>query len=301
MQAHLVTKKSARGGSRHLGVYLFVLPAFLVHFLFILAPSIATFVYSFFDWNGIGQAVFNGLDNYREMFADSEFWIALANNFKWIACFITIPVFLGLITAIWISKMKKSQMIIRTVYFLPYIIAASMAGRIWSSYFNPYFGINNVLKSIGLTKLGSTLWLGDKHIALFTVAFVDIWHFWGFVMVMFLGALQQVEPALYESARVEGANKWQEFTQITIPCIMPTITFVVVTIIMWSFLTFDYVWVMTGGGPGNASELISTLVYKNAYSRYRTGYASTICVFQSALSILAYMLLQAIKKRGWDV
>ena len=159
----------------------------------------------------------------------------------------------------------------------------------------------NVLKSIGLTKLGSTLWLGDKHIALFTVAFVDIWHFWGFVMVMFLGALQQVEPALYESARVEGANKWQEFTQITIPCIMPTITFVVVTIIMWSFLTFDYVWVMTGGGPGNASELISTLVYKNAYSRYRTGYASTICVFQSALSILAYMLLQAIKKRGWDV
>jgi len=282
-------------------IYLFVLPAFLVHFLFIAVPSLTTLFYSFFDWNGIGKATFIGIQNYREMFGDPDFYFALGNNFKWIAIFITIPVFLGLLTAIWVSKLNKTQKFFRTVYFLPYIIAASMAGRIWCTYLNPYFGLNNVFKAIGWTNLGKTLWLGNKDIALYSVAFVDLWHFWGFVMVMFLGALQQVDPTLYESAKVEGASRIQEFWYITIPSIMPTITFVIITIIMWSFLTFDYVWVMTGGGPGTASELISTLVYRMAYSHYRTGYASTICVFQTALSVLAYIAMQVVKKRGWDV
>ena len=299
MQATTVTKQ-ARKQKKWL-VYFFVLPAFLLHFVFIALPSLATVFYSFFDWNGIGQATFIGVQNYQEMFQDPEFYVALQNNFKWIAIFITVPVALGLLMALWVSKLKKSQMFFRTIYFLTYIIAAAMAGRIWCSYLNPYFGINSVFKAIGLTELGKTLWLGNKEIALYSVAFVDLWHFWGFVMVMFLGALQQVEPTLYESAKVEGASKWQEFTNITIPSIMPTLTFIVITIIMWSFLTFDYVWVMTGGGPGNASELISTLVYRNAYSFYRTGYASTICVFQTLLSVLAYAILQVVKKRGWDV
>lgn len=158
-----------------------------------------------------------------------------------------------------------------------------------------------MFKALGWAKLGKTLWLGNKAIALYSVAFVDLWHFWGFVMVMFLGALQQVDPALYESALVEGANRRQLFTKITIPCIMPTLVFVVITIIMWSFLTFDYIWVMTGGGPGNASDVLSTLIYRNAYSRYRTGYASTICVVQSFLSILTYIIMQVVKKRGVEV
>ena len=277
------------------------MPAFLTHLLFITLPAAATLYYSFFDWNGIGAMKFIGLQNYREMFNDPEFYTALINNFKWILVFITVPILLGLLMAVRVSKLKKTQMFFRTVYFLPYIIAASMAGRIWCTYLNPYFGINNVLKSIGWTTLGKTLWLGNKNIALYSVMFVDLWHFWGFVMVMFLGALQQVDPTLYESARVEGASRTQEFAYITIPSIMPTITFIVITIIMWSFLTFDYVWVMTGGGPGNASELISTLVYRMAYSHYRTGYASTICVFQTFLSVLAYIAMQLVKKRGWDV
>ena len=287
---------------RHWLLYLFVLPAFLFHFVFILLPSLGTAYLSFFDWNGVGTPVFNGVANYVEMFGDAAFYKALGNTLKWIACFITIPVFLGLLTAFWISGLKKTQMFMRTVYFLPYIISSAMAGRIWSSYFNPYFGINLVLQNLGLIeKTTDILWLGDEKIALFVVAFVDIWHFWGFVMVLFLGALQQIDPSLYESARVEGATKRQEFFYITVPCMMPTLTFVIITIIMWSFLTFDYVWVMTGGGPGDATEIISTLVYRNAFIRYRAGYANAICVFQSILSILSYWILQVVKKRGYDV
>ena len=282
-------------------VYMFVIPAFLFHFTFIMAPSLSSVYFSFFNWNGIGKPVYIGLDNYREMMADIEFTTALTNNLKWIAIFITIPVFLGLLSAYWVSKLKKTQMAIRTIYFMPYIIASSTAGRIWCSYFNPYFGFNNAFKAMGLTALGSTLWLGNKNIVLYSVAFVDVWHFWGFIMVMFLGALQQVDPTLYESAMVEGANKRQLFTKITIPCIMPTFVFIIISIIMWSFLTFDYIWVMTGGGPGSASEVLSTLIYKNAYSRYRTGYASAISVIQSILAILTYSIMQIVKKRGVEV
>ena len=299
MQTASIVKKEKK--EKKWLVYFYVLPAFLMHLLFIALPALTTFYYSFFDWNGIGAKTFIGLQNYREMFGDSDFYVALVNNFKWILVFITVPVFLGLLMAAWVSKLKKTQMFFRTVYFLPYIIAASMAGRIWCTYLNPYFGINNVFKALGWTSLGKTLWLGNKNIALYSVMFVDLWHFWGFVLVMFLGALEQVDPTLYESARVEGASKGQEFRYITVPSIMPTLTFVIITIIMWSFLTFDYVWVMTGGGPGNASELISTLVYRMAYSHYRTGYASTICVFQTVLSVLAYAAMQLVKKRGWDV
>ncbi len=282
-------------------VYMFVIPAFLFHFIFITAPSLSSIYFSFFDWNGIGVPAYIGAGNYREMFADSEFIKALTNNLKWIGIFITIPVFLGLLTAYWISKLKKTQMMIRTIYFMPYIIASATAGRIWCSYFNPYFGFNSAFKAIGWTGLGSTLWLGNKNIVLYTVAFVDVWHFWGFIMVMFLGALQQVDPTLYESAMVEGANRRQLFTKITIPCIMPTFVFIVISIIMWSFLTFDYIWVMTGGGPGNASDVLSTLIYRNAYSRYRTGYASAISVIQSILAITTYAIMQVVKKRGVDV
>jgi raffinose/stachyose/melibiose transport system permease protein len=285
----------------HRLVYLFVLPAFLFHLIFIFIPSLGTLYLSFFDWTGVGIPVFNGINNYKIMLYDPAFYNAMFNNLKWIAVFVTVPVFLGLLVAYFISTLRHTQMFMRTIYFIPYVVAAAIAGKIWSAYLNPYFGINVAFRSLGLDRLGSILWLGNPDIALFTVMFVNNWHFWPFIMVLFLGALQQIDPNLYEAVRVEGASRWQEFIFITIPCIMPTFVFVVITIIMWSFLTFDYVWVMTGGGPGQATEIIATMVYKNGFQRYRVGYANSICVIQSALSIAAYAVLQLVKKRGWDV
>jgi raffinose/stachyose/melibiose transport system permease protein len=290
-----------KGGARHLLVYLFVLPAFIFHLIFILIPSMGTVYLSFFDWTGVGVPKFNGITNYKTMLSDPLFYNAMLNNLKWIAVFVTVPVILGLLVAYWISTARRSQMLMRTIYFIPYVVAAAMAGKIWSAYLNPYFGVSIVFRALGMEKLSSVLWLGNPDIALFTVMFVNNWHFWPFVMVLFLGALQQIDPALYESARVEGTSKWQEFIFITVPCIMPTFTFVIITIIMWSFLTFDYVWVMTGGGPGQATEIIATMVYKNGFQRYKVGYANSICVIQSVLSIAAYSVLQIMKKRGWDV
>lgn len=282
----------------HVIPYLFILPAFLIHACMVAAPSLSTLVMSMYDWNGLGDAKYIGLDNFREIVRDPIVKLALTHNVQWLLVFITVPLILGFSIAIIVSQLKRGQMFFRTVYFVPYVISAAVAGRIWTAYMNPYYGLNQIFASVGWTDLAKMQWLGNPKIALFSVAFVDNWHWWGFIMVLFLGALQQVEPALYEAARVDGANRWQELLHVSIPGIRPTIAFVLIMTIMWSFLTFDYVYVMTNGGPANSTEIMATYIYKNAFSKYRAGYANALCVVQSAICILLYFFQKWVSKKG---
>ena len=254
---------------------------------------------SFYDWNGLGGAKYIGLANFVEIFSkDRVIGTALINNVKWLAVFITIPIITAFIVSIIISQIKRGQMAFRTIYFIPYVISSAVAGKIWSSYFNPYYGVNLIFQKLGWTKLANVLWLGDPKIALFSVAFVDMWHFWGFPMVLFLGALQQIDPALYEAARVDGANRLQELWYVSLPGIRQTVAFLLIMTVMWSFLTFDYVYVMTYGGPANTTEILATWIYKNAFSKYRAGYANALCVIQSLICIVFYFLQRYIGKKG---
>lgn len=246
----------------------------------------------------MGNAKFIGLENFKEIAGDPIIKLALVHNIEWLLIFITIPLLLGFIVAILVSQLRRSQMFFRTVYFIPYVISAAVAGRIWTAYMNPYYGLNQVFASLGFEKLSKVLWLGNPKIALFAVAFVDNWHWWGFIMVLFLGALQQVDPTLYEAARVDGANRFQELLHVSIPGIRQTIAFVLIMTIMWSFLTFDYVYVMTNGGPANSTEIMSTYIYKNAFVKYRAGYSNAICVIQSGICILLYFFQKYVSKKG---
>lgn len=282
----------------HVIPYLFILPAFIIHVCMVTAPSMSTLVMSLYDWNGLGNAQYIGLDNFREILTDPIVKLALVHNVQWLLVFITVPLILGFSIAIIVSQLRRGQMFFRTVYFVPYVISAAVAGRIWTAYMNPYYGLNQVFKLLGWTELAKVQWLGNPKIALFSVAFVDNWHWWGFIMVLFLGALQQVEPTLYEAARVDGANRWQELLHVSIPGIRPTIAFVLIMTIMWSFLTFDYVYVMTNGGPANSTEIMATYIYKNAFSKYRAGYANALCVVQSAICILLYFFQKWVSKKG---
>jgi len=279
--------------------YFFILPAFIVHVSIVTGPAISTLVMSLFDWNGMGGATFIGLSNFIEIFTkDDVVGRAVTNNLKWLMIFITVPIFLGFVTAILISNLKWGQMLFRSIFFLPYVISAAVAGKIWTAYMNPYYGLNIVFGKFGWLKLASTQWLGNPKISLFSVAFVDNWHWWGFVMVLFLGALQQVDQSLYEAAKIDGANRFQEVIHVAIPGIQQTIAFVLIMTIMWSFLTFDYVFIMTNGGPANATEIMSTWIYKNAFTKYRAGYANALCVIQSGICIVLYFLQKYISDKG---
>lgn len=291
--------KIAKTKKSHQVAYAFILPAFLIHFCVVTLPSMSTLVMSLFDWNGLGKAKFIGFQNFKEIFTkDPVVKLAVIHNLEWLAVFITVPLILGFIIAILVSRIRRGQMFMRTVYFLPYVISAVVAGRIWTAYMNPFYGLNTIFDKLGLEKLANTLWLGNPKIALFSVAFVDNWHWWGFVMVLFLGALQQVDPALYEAARVDGANSFQELIHVSIPGIRQTIAFVLIMTVMWSFLTFDYVYVMTNGGPANSTEIMATWIYKNAFVKYRAGYANALCVLQSGICILLYFFQRWVSRRG---
>jgi raffinose/stachyose/melibiose transport system permease protein len=279
--------------------YLFIVPAFLFHVALVTAPALSTLVMSFFDWNGLGAAKFIGFDNFVEIFTDDQIVrIAIINNLKWLGIFITIPFIIGLVVALLVSQLQYFQMTVRTVFFVPYVLSSAVVGKIFTAYFNPYYGINLVFRLLGWHNLENVLWIGDPAIALYSVAFVDVWHWWGFLMVMFLSALQQVDPSLYESARVDGANRFQEVWYISIPSIMPTIAFMVIMTVMWSFLAFDYVYVMTNGGPANSTEILATWIYKNAFSKYRAGYANALCVLQSGICLVFYFLQKYVSKKG---
>jgi raffinose/stachyose/melibiose transport system permease protein len=278
----------------------FVLPALAYHFVVVMMPSLTTIYLSFFDWNGLKTPVFTGLANYIEMAVkDPVMPVALKNTALWTMIFISIPVILSIFVAVLVTGIRHNplQMIYRTVYFLPYILSASIAGRIWANLYNPFFGISVVFRNLGLEGLSQVLWLGDPGIALFSVAFVSNWHWWGFVMVLFISALQQLDPELYEAARIDGAGRVNCFIHVTLPGISPTIVFVVTMSLMWSILSFDFVWVMTMGGPGQATEMLSTWLYKNAFVMYKAGYANAICVLQSVIVMAVFFFNQQIRKK----
>lgn len=291
--------KSGKSGLTKAIPYLFVLPAFLIHLLVVVLPSVFSLRMSFFDWNLVGAAEWVGLENYVKIFTDDPMvGQAILHNLIWMAFFIAVPILLGAIVAVLVSRVHRGQMFFRTALFMPYVISSAVAGRIWTAIFNPYYGINAIFASWGWDKLAAVKWLGNPKLALFSVAFVDNWHFWGFVMVLFLSALQQVDPSLYEAARVDGATPFQEFRYISVPGIKQTIAFMFLMIVMWSFLTFDYVYVMTQGGPANSTEIMATLIYKHAFAKYNAGYASALCVIQCFLCIAVYFINSFVVKKG---
>ena len=279
--------------------YFFVLPAFIIHLLIITLPSLSTMYLSLFEWNGLGNPTWIGLDNFIRIFtADRVVRVAIANNLRWMFIFMTVPIFMGFIVAVFVSKTKRFQMLFRTAFFLPFVLSAAVVGAIWTAYFNPFHGINSMFREWGWYELGSILWIADPAVAIYSIAFVDNWRWWGFVMVIFLGALQQVDPSIYESARVDGVGRIQEVFYISLPCIKRTIAFMIIMTVMWSFLTFDYVWVMTQGGPAHVTEILSTWIYKNAFINFNAGYANALVVIQSIICIGFYFVQRYVIKKG---
>lgn len=273
-----------------------LLPIFLYHFVMVVLPSFSSFFNSFTDWNGLISKKFIGIRNYLELYKDPNFYEAFANNLRWLSIFLTIPIILSILIGFFLAKTHKGQVALRACYFLPYVISAAIAGKIFAAFYNPYFGINSLLEQMGLGFLAKD-WLAPSH-ALFSVASVDMWHWWGFLLVVFLSAMQQIDPMLYESAEVEGASEMQKLWYITIPGIKKTLLFVILASMVWSISTFDYVWVMTKGSSG--SSLLSTMLYKNAFFKYRAGYACAISVVQTFIAIVIFGGFALFQKKFGD-
>ena len=246
--------------------WIFIAPLLLLHIYVVTIPAVQGIYMSMTDWKGVGQnANFVGLDNYRELFFEDEtFGKALGNNIIWMIFFLTVPFILALFAATMLSQIKRGGMVYRSILFIPYVLASVVTITIWKNLLNPQRGIGAALAEMGIQGL-DIAYLGRKETALMSIAFIDNWHFWGFLMILFLAAMQSIPPVLYDAAKIDGANRWDEFRHVTLPGIRPVVLFMFMMVAIWSFLAFDYIFLSTQGGPGGASEVIATLLYKNAF------------------------------------
>lgn len=279
--------------------WLFVAPALLINTFVVLCPTFGTLALSLTDWNGISSPSFVGLDNYAKLLNDSVFWKALKNNAIWLLVFSTVPSILALVIAYVMRSLKKTQMIFRSIYFMPNVISTMVTSQIWMLIFSPMVGLNYVLSQIGITGLPN--WLGDRRFTLLSVISVNIWQYWGFLMVLFLTAMQQADKQLEEAAVIDGANNCQLFYHIMLPQLRPTIMTMLMLSMIWSMSSFDYVYAMTNGGPGRTTELIATYMYKLAMYNNTSGYASTIALVMAVFSIFTLTAFNLLKKKGWDI
>jgi raffinose/stachyose/melibiose transport system permease protein len=280
---------------------LFIAPILLLHLVVVVGPSLAAVYYSLTSWSGIGAAEFIGFENYRTLiFEDLSYRLALRNNLTWLVFFMTIPFILALITAGLLASVRRGGMWFRTILFMPYILPSVISASIWRYLLSPRMGIGAQLAKVGVEGM-DVAFLGKPETALLSIAFVDNWHFWGFLMVLFLAAMQSISPDLYDSAKIDGANRWQEFLHVTIPGIRPTLVFMLMMVGIWSFLAFEYIWILTQGGPAGSSEVLAVLVYKQAFNRFEAGYAAAIGLTMSFFAGLIIGLFVLLRRRGWEI
>lgn len=223
---------------------------------------------------------FVGLQNYVQLVKDPLFWEAFGHNVIWIIASVAIPVLLGLILAALLSIPGMRWLsTFRIIYFMPVVVSLVAVGIVWGWIYDPTYGvIDTTLHHLGLGVLAHA-WLGNSHTVLGALIIAASWTYYGFCMVIFLAAMQGLDPSYYEAAKLEGIKGWQSFVYITVPLLKNVITLVVLNSLIASFKVFDLVYVMTQGGPYHSSEVIATYMYNAAFQQNEVGYGSAVSIF----------------------
>lgn len=295
-------RKGAKAVSKRLSLetqhYLFVAPALALSLLVVLLPALLTFGAAFTNWNGISSPEFVGLRNFEKLAEDRVFWKAIGNNIKWTVIFLTIPMALGLVVASFLMNKKRSGAVFQIIFLLPYILSPVANAVIWQNIIlNPISGLVGYW-SRNFFPISSPL--TEISTALYAVAAVDIWHFWGYLAVVFFAAMRQTPSDQLEAAFIEGANGWQMFRYVTLPNIMPTIALMLVLVTIFSFLTFDYIFLMTQGGPARSTEMLSTYAYRFAFTSFQVGKAAAVALTMSFFGLLASLVYVRLSKSSLE-
>lgn len=278
--------------------YLFMLPNLILAALFTFYPTVMSWYFAFLDWSGFrSEKEWVGLANFREIIHDTYFWDAYQRSFLFMIVAVPTQVILALIVALVLNDSSyKLGPFFRTVFFLPVVTSAAIIGIVMTFVFSPFNGpINKALLQTGMTDRPIDF-LGDPDTALWTVAAVWVWKWFGITMIYWLAALQVVPQELYEAARLDGANRWRLHKDITLPMVFPFAIVIVLITVVGSLNVFGLVQTMTGGGPFFASEVMEVYIYRNAFGDTgipRLGYASAAALF-FGLTVLVLSLLQGI-------
>ncbi|PXY36813.1 sugar-binding protein [Prauserella flavalba] len=266
--------------------HLLIAPALLLSVGIVVIPGLLTAFTAFTDWSGVGlDANLVGLRNFREILADPVFGTALENNLRWVAMFLTIPAVLGLLTAWLLLRRRRTRTFYQVVYLMPYVLSPVVNALIWLSIiYNPNGGLVGTLNDIGLPVSAP---LSSLTGAFYAAAAVDMWHYWGFLTVIYLGAMRQTPVDQVEAAIMDGADSWQVFRNVYLPSIRPALLLMAVMTVIFSFLAFDYIYLLTQGGPAHSSEVLGTYAYAFAFSAFQFGKASAVALVMSFFGLIA--------------
>jgi raffinose/stachyose/melibiose transport system permease protein len=271
--------------------YALVAPALVLSIVIVVIPGILTLLFAFTDWSGVGFDVnFIGGKNFRDILADPVFATALTNNIKWLVMFLTLPAIIGLLTAMLLLRRKRIRTFYQVIYLMPYVLAPVVNALIWQTViYNPHGGVAGLLGIQPPTASTAT--------SLYAAAAVDMWHYWGFLTVVYLGAIRQTPIDQVEAAIVDGAGGWGVFKNVYLPSIRPTLMLMGVMTVIFSFLAFDYVYLLTQGGPAHSSEVMGTYAYAFAFSSFEFGKAAAVGIVMSFFGLLASVLYTWISRR----
>ncbi len=277
--------------------WLFVLPALVMYAVFVLLPLLLSIQYSFFRWDGIGPMTWVGLRNYLTVLQDPKLLGTIFNAFRLVVFFSFIPVTLGLVVASVMHRVATGRLgsIARTVLFLPQVIPLVAAGIIWGWLLALPGVINQILKAIGLEAV-TRAWLGDFDWALPSVGLIGIWVLLGFCTVLLWTGMTKLDPALYESARIDGAGWLTEFIGITVPLLRYEIGVCLTVTVIAALASFDIVYVSTAGGPGNSTAVPGIQIYILAFTEQRIGPASALAVLLMLLVLIVILPIQRLNR-----
>jgi raffinose/stachyose/melibiose transport system permease protein len=271
--------------------YLFLLlPAFLFYTVFWIVPALVALISSFMQWNGVSFSTLQwvGLDNYFHLFSDRFFWGALRNNAVFYVVVLVSIVTLGTIYALILNARPPGHSVFATIFFIPIVLSSVVIGLLFTQMLSPTVGIvGPLLEKLGFAHLADHQWVGDRSTALPVVMVVYVWRELGFAILLLLAGLQTIPNDYIEAARIDGAGPWGITRYITLPLLRPVLTVVIVLVTTNAFLLFDLIIVMTNGGPYHASEVLSVLMYNEAFLKGDPGYGTAIAVMLFAIVLLA--------------
>lgn len=254
--------------------YSFISVPVILLILFLIIPIIMAFAMSFTDYDVINSPKFVGLENYKRLINDEFFWIALKNTVIYTLLYVPLGLLVSLGTALLLNRNKKIAGLFRTFFYVPVLASTVATATLWYWILNPQYGLLN--KALEIFGIQGPAWLYDSKLAMISIIIMSVWAGFGTNMMIFLAGLKGIPNDVYEAARLEGANRWQVFRNITWPALSKTTFLVSTMLIISAFQVFDQAFVLTKGGPGNATITLVYYIYNNGFKNLDMGYASSI-------------------------
>jgi len=280
-------------------IFLFLLPAIILFLLFVVYPIFQSIYYSLFNWKGFGPAVdFVGLENFKNIMKDKVFLIALRNGLLIIALSLFVQLPLSLMLAVLVGRDVPGRVFFRTIFFMPYVLSEVIAALMWLFILNPdpeRGFINAIL--ILLPDGKAQAWLGNTDLVLIAIFAALTWKYFGYHMLLFLTGLQNIPQEVEEAGRMDGANAFQNFFYITLPLLASTIRTSVYISVLGSIQQFILVWIMTKGGPVNASETMATYMYRFGFVRFQLGYGSAVAIYMFLICLVFSLFYQRLTRQ----